>query len=105
MFKSLRNRFATKSESLPVVPLKADPELELTIRVPSDLFYPILLSFDCKSSDLVFLWTTCREVSRDFKNAIERVFMYRHLEETSLNACQEGDNGTSPFFCHCSMLF
>ncbi|KAG5649720.1 hypothetical protein H0H81_002374 [Sphagnurus paluster] len=47
---------------------------------PQDLIYPILFYV----KDLNFLWTDCREVSREFARAAERVFLVRHLQRTRL---------------------
>ncbi|KAK0494033.1 hypothetical protein EDD18DRAFT_379479 [Armillaria luteobubalina] len=47
-----------------------------------------LLTFSTKSSsntgvkDLTFLWINCRQVSRNFKEAVERVFVIKHLKKT-----------------------
>ncbi|ESK94734.1 hypothetical protein Moror_14229 [Moniliophthora roreri MCA 2997] len=51
---------------------------------PPDIFFNVLLFVGVKDRDLLFLWTTCREVSRDFKNAVERVFIIKHLNKTFL---------------------
>lgn len=56
----------------------------------ADVFYNILMFIGVKTRDLVFLWTTCREVSRDFKNAVEHVFITRHIKKTFLKI----DGGT-----------
>ncbi|KAK0470269.1 uncharacterized protein EV420DRAFT_1499461 [Desarmillaria tabescens] len=50
---------------------------------PTDIFYEILLNSGVK--DPSFLWITCRQVSRSFKDAVERVFVARHLKKTWLH--------------------
>ncbi|KAH8102089.1 hypothetical protein BXZ70DRAFT_1006712 [Cristinia sonorae] len=51
----------------------------------TDVFYNILLFSGTKTHDLTWLWTSCREVSRAFKDATERVFITRHLKYTNLS--------------------
>ncbi|KAK7049833.1 hypothetical protein VNI00_005263 [Paramarasmius palmivorus] len=53
-------------------------------RWSADVFYNILLFTGVNERDMLFLWTTCREVSRDFKDAVERVFITKHLKKTFL---------------------
>ncbi|KAL0564402.1 hypothetical protein V5O48_017645 [Marasmius crinis-equi] len=50
----------------------------------SDAFFHVLMHIEVKDQHLVFLWTTCRGASKDFKDAVERVFITRHLKKTSL---------------------
>ena len=50
----------------------------------TDVFTHILMFIGTKDHDMTWLWTTCREVSRDFKDAVERVFITRHLKKTWL---------------------
>ncbi|KAL0564403.1 hypothetical protein V5O48_017646 [Marasmius crinis-equi] len=50
----------------------------------ADVFFHVLMYIGTKEEDMTFLWTTCREVSRDFKDAVERVFIARHLKKTYL---------------------
>ncbi|KAK1215251.1 hypothetical protein PQX77_022153 [Marasmius sp. AFHP31] len=50
----------------------------------ADVFSRILMLIGTKDRDMLWLWTTCREVSRDFKEAVERVFILRHLKKTWL---------------------
>ncbi len=47
---------------------------------PSDIFYEILLHSRVK--ELSFFWITCRQVSRSFKDAVEHVFITKHLNKT-----------------------
>ncbi|PBK67793.1 hypothetical protein ARMSODRAFT_301379 [Armillaria solidipes] len=47
---------------------------------PSDIFYEILLH--SKVKELSFFWITCRQVSRSFKDAVEHVFITKHLNKT-----------------------
>ncbi|KAJ8082634.1 hypothetical protein PM082_008489 [Marasmius tenuissimus] len=49
-----------------------------------DVFSCILMFIGTKDRDMLWLWTTCREVSRDFKEAVEQVFILRHLKKTWL---------------------
>jgi len=70
------------SESLPSsdepnIPLKAS-------KFSADILYNILRFSGTKTDDLTWLWTTCREVSHDLKDAADRVFITRHLKRTSL---------------------
>ena len=53
-------------------------------RVPVNVIFNTLMFLGPDTADLVFLWTTCREVSRNFKTAAERVFVTRHLNKTTL---------------------
>ncbi|PBL04314.1 hypothetical protein ARMGADRAFT_1070782 [Armillaria gallica] len=46
----------------------------------SDIFYEILLHSRVK--ELSFFWITCRQVSRSFKDAVEHVFITKHLNKT-----------------------
>lgn len=62
-----------------------------SLAIPADLFYNILYHV----KDLTFLWTSCREVSTDFKRAVERVFITKHLRKTWLKF----DGGT-PLIVH-----
>lgn len=60
-----------------------------TVVLPSrgfsvDVFYNILMFIGVKTRNLVFLWTTCREVSREFKDTAERVFVSRHIKKPFL---------------------
>ncbi|KAK0214071.1 hypothetical protein IW262DRAFT_1466625 [Armillaria fumosa] len=48
--------------------------------IPPDIFYEIILKYGVK--DLSFLWINCRQVSRNFKEAVERVFVIKHLKKT-----------------------
>lgn len=48
--------------------------------VPVDVYYNILY----RMRDLPWLWTTCRAVSRDFRAAVELVFIRHHLPKTGL---------------------
>ncbi|KAK0432285.1 hypothetical protein EV421DRAFT_1508249 [Armillaria borealis] len=48
--------------------------------IPVDIFYEILLR--CGVQDLCFLWLNCRPVSRNCKDAVERVFVTKHLKKT-----------------------
>ncbi|SJK99556.1 uncharacterized protein ARMOST_02864 [Armillaria ostoyae] len=48
--------------------------------IPPDIFYEIILKYGVK--DLTFLWINCRQVSRNFKEAVERVFVIKHLKKT-----------------------
>jgi hypothetical protein len=52
--------------------------------ISEDLFFNILWFFGASHTDLMFLWTTCREVSREFKYAVERLFIAKHLGRTYL---------------------
>ncbi|KAG6820044.1 hypothetical protein H0H93_006059 [Arthromyces matolae] len=52
----------------------------LQIEIAPDLFYPILWHYE----DLTTLWLY-REVSRDFADAVERVFIHKHLRKTSFH--------------------
>ncbi|KAK0444007.1 hypothetical protein EV421DRAFT_1903134 [Armillaria borealis] len=51
--------------------------------IPADIFYEILLQYGVKN--LAFLWLNCRPVSHNFKNAVERVFVAKHLRKTWLH--------------------
>lgn len=85
------------SESQSLIQTQDKPDEEFL----SDLFYPILLLAGDTADDLLFLWTTCREVSRDFKKTVERVFLNRHLKYTLLVGCH-GNSGVST--CSCTLL-
>ncbi|KAF9269822.1 hypothetical protein L218DRAFT_993813 [Marasmius fiardii PR-910] len=50
----------------------------------ADVFSSILIHIGVRVEDMVFLWTTCREVSRGSKDAVERVFIMKHLKRTYL---------------------
>ena len=54
------------------------------LELPLDIFDCILSSFSNELSDMMFLWTTCREVCRDFKRAVERIFMKKYLTYTRI---------------------
>ncbi|KAK7026503.1 hypothetical protein VNI00_015583 [Paramarasmius palmivorus] len=56
----------------------------------SNVFFNILMFVGVKESDLTFLWTTCRGVSRDFKDAVERVFIARHIQKTWIRFIHAG---------------
>ncbi|KAF9003736.1 hypothetical protein BDZ89DRAFT_1145975 [Hymenopellis radicata] len=58
--------------------------------IPADVYYNILR----RIKDLTFLWTTCRAVSRDFRDAVDLVFIRHHLPKTYLAA----DMGLSASF-------
>ncbi|SJK99542.1 uncharacterized protein ARMOST_02847 [Armillaria ostoyae] len=51
--------------------------------IPTDVLYEILLQYGEKN--LSFLWLNCRPVSRNFKDAVERVFVTKHLKKTWLH--------------------
>lgn len=51
----------------------------------ADVLYRILMFTGVKIHDLVWLWTS-RNVSRQFKDAVERVFIIRHLKRTCLSS-------------------
>ncbi|KAK0193394.1 hypothetical protein F5146DRAFT_1030425 [Armillaria mellea] len=50
--------------------------------IPADIFYEICLQYGVKN--LAFLWLNCRPVSHNFKDAVERVFVAKHLKKTWL---------------------
>ncbi|KAK0470259.1 uncharacterized protein EV420DRAFT_1757822 [Desarmillaria tabescens] len=50
--------------------------------IPTDVIYEILLQYGVRN--LSFLWLNCRPVSRNFKDAVERVFVTKHLRKTWL---------------------
>ncbi|SJK99566.1 uncharacterized protein ARMOST_02874 [Armillaria ostoyae] len=52
--------------------------------IPVDVFYEILLRCGVRAKDLCFLWLNCRPVSRNCKDAVERVFATKHLKKTWL---------------------
>ncbi|SJK99558.1 uncharacterized protein ARMOST_02866 [Armillaria ostoyae] len=52
--------------------------------IPVDVFYAILLRCGVRVKDLCFLWLNCRPVSRKCKDAVERVFVTKHLNKTWL---------------------
>ncbi|KAK7049949.1 hypothetical protein VNI00_005379 [Paramarasmius palmivorus] len=54
------------------------------LTISEDLFFNILWFVGASHTDLTFLWTTCREVSREFKYAVERLFIAKHLGRTYL---------------------
>ncbi|KAF8916136.1 hypothetical protein CPB85DRAFT_1491863 [Mucidula mucida] len=47
---------------------------------PADVYYNILR----RIKDLTFLWTACRVVSREFRDAVDLVFIRHHLPQTYL---------------------
>ncbi|KAK0444023.1 hypothetical protein EV421DRAFT_1801607 [Armillaria borealis] len=51
--------------------------------IPTDILYEILLQYGVKN--LSFLWLNCRAVSRNFKDAVEHVFVTKHLKKTWLH--------------------
>ncbi len=51
--------------------------------IPADIFYEILLQYSEKN--LAFLWLNCRPVFHNFKDAVERVFIAKHLKKTWLH--------------------
>ncbi|KAK0222820.1 hypothetical protein EDD85DRAFT_859842, partial [Armillaria nabsnona] len=51
--------------------------------VPTDVLYEILLQYDVQN--LSFLWLNCRAVSRNFKDAVEHVFVTKHLKKAWLH--------------------
>ncbi len=51
--------------------------------VPADVFYEILLQYGARN--LSFLGLNCRPVSRNFKEAVERVFVTKHLRRIWLH--------------------
>lgn len=63
----------------------------------ADVAYYILLYVGVELKDLTWLWATCREVSRPFKDAVERVFITKHLKRTSLST-NLGERSTSGCF-------
>lgn len=60
--------------------MSSDPSAEKPREIALDIFYEIILKYGVK--DLTFLWTTCRQVSRNFKEAAERLFVIKHLKKT-----------------------
>ncbi|KAF8916132.1 hypothetical protein CPB85DRAFT_1432488 [Mucidula mucida] len=48
--------------------------------IPVDVYYNILR----RIKDLTFLWTTCRVVSREFRDAVDLVFIRQYLPQTYL---------------------
>ncbi|TCD60209.1 hypothetical protein EIP91_010545 [Steccherinum ochraceum] len=51
----------------------------------ADVFYHIFKFFDNSNiDDLFFLWTTCRQVSKDVNSAVEHIFVTSCLKQTSL---------------------
>ncbi|ESK84962.1 hypothetical protein Moror_9214 [Moniliophthora roreri MCA 2997] len=63
------------------------------LTVSEDLFLSILSFVGATHADLIFLWTTCREVSRNFKYTVERLFIARHLRKTYIRI-DVGENRT-----------
>ncbi|KAK0470244.1 uncharacterized protein EV420DRAFT_100128 [Desarmillaria tabescens] len=63
--------------------------------IPPDIFYEVLLKSGVK--DLSFLWINCRQVSRNFKDAVERVFITKHLKKTWIHIdpgkCYSSEHG------------
>lgn len=53
-------------------------------RFSPNVLHNILMFSGTTVEDMTWLWTTCREVSREFKDAAERVFVSRHLKRISL---------------------
>lgn len=66
------------------------------VQLSAEIFYEILMYGGVGQDDMMTLWTECRGFSRAFKDAVERVFIGRHLDKTSLliNA------GVLPQFLH-----
>lgn len=60
------------------------PESSQGLAFSADVFYAILMFTGVKIHNLVWLWTS-RNVSRQFKDAVERVFIMRHLKRTRLS--------------------
>jgi len=54
-------------------------------KFPADIFYHVLMYVGTQVDDLVWLWRSCRAVSHDFEDAVERVFITRHLSKTFLS--------------------
>ncbi|KAK0470240.1 uncharacterized protein EV420DRAFT_1634679 [Desarmillaria tabescens] len=55
--------------------------------IPADVIYEILLQYNVQN--LGFLWLNCRPVSRNFKDAVERVFVTKHLRKIWLHVDAE----------------
>ncbi len=51
--------------------------------IPADIVNEILLQYGVKN--IAFLWLNCRPVSHNFKDAVERVFVAKHLKKTWLH--------------------
>ncbi|KAK0222827.1 hypothetical protein EDD85DRAFT_859855 [Armillaria nabsnona] len=60
--------------------LMSSPSAGTFQETPSDIFYEILLHSSVKEHS--FFWITCRQVSRSFKDAVEHVFITKHLNKT-----------------------
>jgi len=54
-------------------------------KVDADVFFDILMCVGISADELVWLWTSCREVSRHCKDAVERIFISKHLKKTFLS--------------------
>ena len=50
----------------------------------SDICFHSLMQMGLKIDDMVMLWTQFRGVSKAFKDAVERVFILRHLNKIYL---------------------
>ncbi|PBL04286.1 hypothetical protein ARMGADRAFT_1004874 [Armillaria gallica] len=60
--------------------MSSNPSAEKPREIAPDIFYEIILKYGVK--DLTFLWINCRQVSRNFKEAVERLFVIKHLKKT-----------------------